>query len=155
MSPRNQVRPPLTDGVRKSMRSNKGKGTSPELVVRKALRESGYPGYRLNWKKAPGRPDICYPGRKIAIFVNGCFWHRCPVCDLPMPKHNSPYWREKFEKNVQRDRRNRSDLAEEGWEVIDIWECELKRDPDGQVSRALEALRQADERLSKKKVEEV
>ena len=62
--------PPLTEGIRKSMKSNKCSGTSPEIQMRKALREAGYPGYRLNWKKAPGKPDICYPGRHVAIFIN-------------------------------------------------------------------------------------
>ena len=86
--------------VSKSMRSNKGKGTKPELIVRRMLREMGYPGYRLNWKKAPGHPDIAYPSRKIAIFVNGCFWHHCPKCDLPMPKSHQDYWLPKIERNV-------------------------------------------------------
>ena len=122
------------------MKSNKSKGTSPELLVRRALREAGYPGYRLNWKKAPGKPDICYPGRRVAIFVNGCFWHRCPRCNLPMPKHNSEFWAEKFERNVERDRRDREELAAQGWTVVDIWECELKEDFDGCVARAVEAI---------------
>ena len=93
--------PPATnENVAKSMRSNKGKGTKPELIVRKMLRNLGYPGYRLNWKKAPGHPDVAYPRRKIAIFVNGCFWHHCPRCDLPMPKSHQDYWIPKIEKNV-------------------------------------------------------
>ena len=77
MAKKSEFEPPLTEGVRKCMKANKSKDTSPELKVRKALREAGYPGYRQNWKKAPGKPDICYPGRKVAIFINGCFWHRC------------------------------------------------------------------------------
>ncbi len=124
----NEYEPPLTEGVRRCMRSNKSANTSPELRVRKSLREAGYPGYRINWKKAPGKPDICYPGRKIAIFVNGCFWHRCPVCDLPMPKHNADYWVPKLERNVQRDKENIRKLELEGWTVIVLWECELKQD---------------------------
>jgi DNA mismatch endonuclease (patch repair protein) len=84
------------------MRSNKGKNTSPEISMRKALRDNGASGYRLHWK-VPGKPDIAYPGRKIAIFVNGCFWHRCPRCDLPLPKSNTGFWTGKFERNVARD----------------------------------------------------
>ena len=63
----NRNPPPINENVRKSMRSNKGKGTKPELIVRQMLRELGYPGYRLNWKKAPGHPDIAYPGRMACI----------------------------------------------------------------------------------------
>ena len=123
----NRNPPPTNENVSKSMRSNKGKGTKPELEVRKILRELGYPGYRLNWKKAPGRPDIAYPGRKIAIFVNGCFWHRCPVCNLPMPKSHSDFWKNKIEKNVQRDERKNKELVDAGWTVITMWECEIKK----------------------------
>ena len=109
-------------------------------MVRKALREAGYPGYRLNWKKAPGKPDICYPGRKIAVFINGCFWHRCPKCNLPMPKHNAEYWQPKLERNVERDAKNITELKSEGWNVIIIWTCELKKDPEIAINRILTVL---------------
>lgn len=108
------------------MQGNKCKDTKPELAVRKMLREAGYPGYRLHWKKVPGCPDIAYPGRKIAIFVNGCFWHRCPKCNLQTPKTHSDYWEEKFKRNVERDERKVRELEELGWQVYVIWECELK-----------------------------
>lgn len=123
----NRNPPPTNENVSKSMRSNKGKGTKPELTVRLILREIGHPGYRLNWKKAPGHPDIAYPGRKIAIFVNGCFWHHCPICNLPLPKSHSDFWRSKIERNIQRDERKNKELIEAGWTVITIWECELKK----------------------------
>lgn len=90
------------------------------------LRAAGFPGYRLQWKHAPGHPDIAYPGRKVAIFVNGCFWHRCPKCDLPLPKTNPEYWEEKFRRNVQRDKQKTAELEQLGWRVFVIWECELK-----------------------------
>lgn len=122
----NRNPPPTNENVSKSMRSNKGKGTKPELEVRKILRELGYPGYRLNWKKAPGRPDIAYPGRKIAIFVNGCFWHHCPVCNLPLPKSHAEFWKEKIERNTARDEYIKLKLANTGWTVVVIWECEIK-----------------------------
>ena len=123
--------PPATsENVAKSMRSNKGKGTKPELVVRKMLRDIGYPGYRLNWKNAPGHPDIAYPGRRVAIFVNGCFWHHCPKCDLPMPKSHQDYWLPKIERNVQRDLENNAQLDRLGWIVVTIWECDLKKRPN-------------------------
>ena len=85
------------------MQGNKRANTKPELLVRQRLREAGLTGYRLQWKKAPGRPDIAFPGRKIAIFVNGCFWHRCPHCNPSMPKRNTDFWIAKFKRNVERD----------------------------------------------------
>jgi len=107
------------------MSSNKARGTSPEICLRKALREAGCGGYRLNWDVS-GHPDICFPGRKIAIFVNGCFWHRCPHCNLPLPKSNAEFWKIKFEKNVERDKRKNKELEDKGWIVLTIWECEIK-----------------------------
>lgn len=120
---------PTSEVTSKVMKANKGKDTGPEQAVRRLLREMGYPGYRLNWKKVPGRPDIAYPGRKIAIFVNGCFWHRCPLCNLPLPKSHTEFWKEKFERNVTRDEEKTRALETLGWTVITIWECELK-DPE-------------------------
>ncbi|MEE0262695.1 MAG: NUDIX domain-containing protein, partial [Collinsella sp.] len=71
--------------IKKSMKGNKRANTKPELLVRQRLRAAGLTGYRLEWK-VPGKPDIAFPGRKIAIFVNGCFWHRCPKCNPSQPK---------------------------------------------------------------------
>lgn len=120
--------------VRKCMQGNKRRDTMPELKVRAILRELGYPGYRLDWKKAPGHPDVAYPGRRIALFVMGCFWHRCPTCNLPEPKSNVEYWRAKFARNVERDARTRAALEDMGWKVVVIWEHQLKK-------RELEATR--------------
>ena len=117
---------PLNDTCSKVMSANKGKDTSPELLLRKALRDAGFSGYRLHWK-APGHPDICYPGKRLAIFVNGCFWHRCPHCDLPTPKTNTSFWEEKFRKNKERDSRKEYELKEKGWNIMVIWECEIKK----------------------------
>ena len=114
--------------ARKAMAKNRRRDTGPELVVRKLLRKIGFPGYRLDWKKAPGHPDIAYPGRKIATFVHGCFWHRCPVCKKKVPQKNRPYWLAKFERNVRRDERVKAELEKLGWKVIVIWEHQLKKD---------------------------
>ena len=127
---------PLNEHTVKSMRGNVRKDTKPEMELRRLLREAGYTGYRLQWK-VPGRPDICYPGRKVAIFVNGCFWHRCPICNLPMPKNNREFWEAKFSGNVERDRRNIGLLEADGWHVIVVWECEIKKDPEGVIDRIL------------------
>ncbi len=120
--------------VTKVMKANKAKDTKPELRLRKALWSAGVRGYRLNWKKVPGRPDIAFPGRKIAIFVNGCFWHRCPICDLALPKSNVTFWTNKFTRNVERDQLKRERLEALGWQVFTIWECQIKKELDAQVS---------------------
>lgn len=117
----------VSEATRRTMQANKSKNTKPELLVRRALREAGLSGYRLHWKKCAGRPDICYPGRKIAIFVNGCFWHRCPHCNLHEPKSNVEFWQAKFARNRARDARNYASLIEEGWTVLVVWECALKK----------------------------
>ena len=130
--------------IRKSMKGNKRADTKPELLVRQHLRKAGLTGYRLQWKKAPGRPDIAFPGRKIAIFVNGCFWHRCPHCHPSVPKRNTAFWEAKFRRNVERDRAAVAALDQAGWTVITIWECELKRDRiDETMEHVIEVVRAA------------
>lgn len=116
--------------VRKSMQGNKRCDTKPELLVRRILRWAGLSGYRLQWK-APGRPDIAWPGKKVAIFVNGCFWHRCPHCKPTTPKSHVEYWVAKFDRNVERDERNQLALLDNGWRVHIIWECQLKKNAIG------------------------
>ncbi len=106
----------------------RAKHTKPELRLRKALYHSGLSGYRLHWNKIPGSPDISYPGAKIAIFVNGCFWHRCPYCNPPIPKTHVEFWKEKFRNNIERDRRKVRELEELGWNVLVFWECRIKND---------------------------
>jgi DNA mismatch endonuclease (patch repair protein) len=115
-----------TEATRHVMQANKGTDTKPELLVRRYLRAAGLTGYRLHWKKAAGRPDVCFPGRHIAIFVNGCFWHRCPHCDLPLPKSNVEFWQDKFAHNQARDARDQETLVLDGWTVVVVWECMLK-----------------------------
>lgn len=130
--------------VRKSMQGNKRRDTKPELLVRQRLRAAGLTGYRLDWAKAPGRPDIAFPGRRIAIFVNGCYWHRCPHCNPSMPSKNVEFWEAKFRRNVERDKRALAELEELGWCAITIWECELKRDRiDETMARVIETVRKS------------
>ncbi len=131
---------PTSDAVSRSMKGNRGKDTKPELELRRLLREAGYPGYRLHWKKAPGRPDIVYPGRKVAIFVNGCFWHRCPHCQPAGPKSHSEFWRRKFELNQERDARKVGELEEAEWIVVTVWECQLRDEPGAQVQSIVRLL---------------
>ena len=117
---------PLSGSTSKVMSANKAKDTKPEIAFRKALWTEGIRGYRLNWKKAPGSPDIAFPGRKIAIFINGCYWHRCPKCGLPLPKTNTQFWKEKFERNIARDKKKNRELLDLGWNVLVLWECDIK-----------------------------
>lgn len=127
--------------ARKTMQSNRGKDTQPELLLRRLLREAGFPGYRLHWKGAPGLPDIAFPGRKVAVFVNGCFWHRCPHCNPPVPKANAEFWMAKFAENLKRDTRNSSELQARGWTVVTVWECQLKTSPGEATSELISVLR--------------
>lgn len=116
------------------MRANRSKNTSPEIAVRISLRKNGYGGYRLHWKKAPGRPDIGFPGRKVAIFVNGCFWHRCPICKPHLPKSNTRFWKNKFDANVLRDKRKIEELKVARWKVFVVWECRIKYNSDSSIT---------------------
>ena len=103
------------------------KGSKPEMIVRKFLSSSGIAGYRLNYSRVLGRPDICFTSRRVAIFIHGCFWHRCPYCKLPLPKNNREFWSNKFKTNKKRDRRNEKLLLDDGWAVITLWECQINK----------------------------
>jgi len=132
--------PPTSAAVSRSMRGNAPKNTGPELELRRLLWAAGLRGYRLHWKKAPGRPDLAFPGRKVAVFVNGCFWHRCPTCQPPAPRSHSEFWKRKFELNRERDVRKRHELEQSGWQVLTVWECALRRDPAHVVERVASVL---------------
>lgn len=104
----------------------KGKNTKPEEIVRKYLFSRGF-RYRKNDKKLPGTPDIVLPKYKTVIFVNGCFWHGHKDCRyFVIPKTNTDFWLNKINTNVERDKRKQEALKELGWNVIVVWECELK-----------------------------
>ena len=108
------------------MRRVKGKDTSPEMIVRRALTRLGA-RYRLHRADLPGKPDIVMPGRRLALFVHGCFWHGHDCArGARVPKQNRDYWLSKVGRNRARDERSRAALAEAGWRVETIWECELK-----------------------------
>ena len=144
-APAKLLAPPASnEAVRKSMKGNKRANTKPELLVRQRLRAAGLTGYRLEWK-VPGKPDIAFPGRKIAIFVNGCFWHRCPKCNPSQPKRNVEFWEAKFRRNVERDRAAINALTQMGWTPITVWECELKKDRiDATMEKVIEQVRAAE-----------
>jgi len=124
-----RMRPPTTDNeiVSRVMRANKGKGTAPELAVRKVISTAGFKGYRLNWPKAPSRPDIAFVNKKVAVIVDGCFWHGCRRCVKSTPKTNKKYWSWKIETNRSRDKKNLARLKRQGWLVYRLWEHDVKK----------------------------
>ncbi|WP_105101274.1 very short patch repair endonuclease [Microbulbifer pacificus] len=115
----------------------KGANTEPELSLRKALWILGL-RYRIK-NKLPGRPDIIYPTSKVAIFVDGCFWHKCPKHYTP-PKTRAKFWEEKISKNVERDKKNNALLECQGWKVIRFWEHEIKDSLDDCVEVVVRTL---------------
>ncbi|MBC2840101.1 very short patch repair endonuclease [Robiginitalea sp. SC105] len=131
---------PEDEMVSRRMSAIKAKDTKPELLLRKALWNNGTRGYRIQWGKAPGKPDIAFPCKKIAIFVNGCYWHRCPKCRLDLPRKNTSFWKEKFEKNVTRDKRKIKELEDLGWRTLTIWECEIMNQLDRCLNRVTNKL---------------
>ena len=105
----------------------KGKNTKPEEIVRKYLFTKGL-RYRKNVSSLPGKPDIVLPKYRVCIFVNGCFWHGHTDCKyFVWPKDNAEFWRNKINGNIARDEKNRKALTEDGWRVLIVWECELKK----------------------------
>lgn len=110
----------------RNMAAIKGKDTKPEMIVRKYLFSRGL-RFRVQVRKLPGTPDIVLPKYKTAIFVNGCFWHGHEGCKyFRLPKSNVEFWREKIERNIERDRESMQALFDLGWKVIRVWECELR-----------------------------
>ncbi|MBF0310158.1 MAG: DNA mismatch endonuclease Vsr [Magnetococcales bacterium] len=100
--------------------------TGPELIVRRILRICGF-RYRLHPKKLPGTPDIVFAGRRKAIFVHGCYWHRHGGCSKSsMPKTRVDFWRGKFAATVERDQRTFQELTKLGWQYCVVWECETR-----------------------------
>jgi DNA mismatch endonuclease (patch repair protein) len=117
---------PENETTSEVMSAIRAKDTKPEIILRKALREANLSGYRLHWEKAPGRPDICYPGRKVAVFVHGCYWHRCPHCKPRIPKTHTDFWEAKFARNAARDNSKITMLKHDHWNVVVCWECQIK-----------------------------
>ena len=114
------------------MANIRSKGTKPELAVRRMLHAMGY-RYRLHPPNLPGKPDIVFPARRKIIQVHGCFWHQHsdPSCGIVRrPKSNKEYWLPKLERNVVRDAKHYEQLRALGWDVLVVWECEVRADSD-------------------------
>lgn len=121
----------LTDPLTSTQRSAhmariKRANTRPEQIVRKILHEQGY-RFRLQWKAAPGRPDVAFPGRRRIIFVHGCFWHQHEGCKLAhVPDTRREFWQAKFNRNRIRDARDLARAEVDGWHTLVVWECETR-----------------------------
>jgi DNA mismatch endonuclease, patch repair protein len=116
--------------------------TRIELTLRRALWAEGARGYRVHPKNTPGRPDITFRRWRIAVFVDGCFWHACEECFVA-PSSNKGYWGPKIARNVERDELVNQALLEDGWRVVRIWEHEIERDLPSAVRAVTDALDQA------------
>lgn len=128
-----------TEGVRRSMVSNKRVDTSPERALRSALFKAGIrfrKDYRIDCPGLRVRADVAIVGSRIAVFVDGCFWHRCPAHGTD-PKTNADFWAAKLNRNVARDRRVDTVLTENGWTVIRSWEHESPADAADRVLKVL------------------
>ena len=136
----------MADLVSSSRRSEimshiKSKDTSIELMVRRYLFAIGY-RYRVNYKELPGKPDIVFTKKKIAIFVHGCYWHGhgCGSRYAHTSQSNKEYWAPKIERTRKRDQEHIQALEADGWKVIVLWECTIKRDLDGVVDTLITEL---------------
>lgn len=101
------------------------RNTKPEIILRKMIFAAGLKGYRLNYKLM-GKPDIVFTRRKVAVFIDGCFWHKCPRCFAP-PESNRAFWTAKIEGNVKRDKEVNAALKKMGYKVLRFWQHELKK----------------------------
>lgn len=99
--------------------------TKPEMLIRSGLHALGY-RYRLHVKKLPGKPDLLFPSRRAAVFVHGCFWHGHDCALFRWPATREDFWRNKIAGNIKRDRKTAELLLDQGWRVLNIWECKLK-----------------------------
>ncbi len=117
----------LTPEQRKKNMSNiKGRNTAPEKILRSLLFKEGY-RFRLHDKKLPGHPDIVMKRYRAVILVHGCFWHRHQGCRYAtIPKSNTAFWQAKFSANQERDTRNIKQLTEQNWNIIIVWECQIR-----------------------------
>lgn len=120
----------LTDVVDAATRSRmmsgiKGKNTSPEILIRKALHSRGF-RFRLHVKYLPGKPDLVFPKYKSVVFIHGCFWHGHQCRYFKVPSTRSDFWLDKIEKNKARDELQLMKLRTSGWRVLVIWECSIR-----------------------------
>ena len=134
----------------KNMSHIRSRDTSIEVKLRKALFAKRL-RYRKNVTGMIGKPDIVLPKYKTVIFINGCFWHRHKNCKYAsMPKTRTVYWKEKFKRNIQRDKSQTEELIKAGWNVLIVWECELKHNLDAIANEIYKIVHYMTPSLSKK-----
>lgn len=134
---------PTSDAVSALMRANRKRDTRPELKLRSALHRRGlrfHLGVAITAGDVRVVPDVLFRRRRVALFVDGCWWHRCPE-HANTPRANADYWLQKLDSNVERDRRVDAALAEAGWSVMRVWEHEVKSDSPGCAERVLALVR--------------
>ncbi len=125
-----------------NMSQIRDKNTKPELLVRKYLFSNGF-RYRVNVKDLPGKPDIVLPKYRTVIFIHGCFWHGHEGCKyFVIPKTRTEWWTEKIQKNTERDQKVHTKLKALGWNIMTIWECQLKPQVRQQTLEGIELLLQ-------------
>ncbi len=117
----------------------KGRDTKPELSLRKLLFRKGVRGYRTHYK-LPGKPDIVFLSKKVAIFIDGCFWHKCPKCFIE-PETRKGFWLNKISGNVKRDKEVKKLLKKDKWKVLRFWEHEVKKDANKVTEKIIKELR--------------
>lgn len=134
--------PPVASSpaVRAVMRGNSVVSTKPELALRSELHRQGlrYHVHRAPIVSIRCRADVVFARARVAVFVDGCFWHRCPEHGTS-PSINSPYWQAKLDRNVARDQRNNTMLAEAGWLILRVWEHEIVEDAADRIAAAVVA----------------
>ena len=124
----------------RNMAAIRAKNTKPEMIVRRGLHARGL-RYRLHRRDLPGTPDLVFPALRVALFVNGCFWHAHDGCRyFKLPKTDPERWRAKLEGNRLRDQRDQHELRVRGWRVLVIWECELRGKSSVDISRRLDEI---------------
>ena len=128
---------PLNAIVRRNMRTMPTRNSSPEMELRRVLHGGGL-RYRLHAASLPGRPDITFAAGKVAVFVDGCFWHACPVHGT-LPRNNRAWWRQKLLANRRRDREKDRQLEALGWLAIHVWEHENMNVAASRIARIVRA----------------
>jgi DNA mismatch endonuclease (patch repair protein) len=137
------ILPDVTDTRTPEQRSRimaavRGKNTSPEVALRRALYAAGVRGWRCHYGRAPGKPDLAWPGRRVAVFVDGAFWHG--HSSRHRPGRSGAYWDAKIDANVARDRRVDAELRDRGWTVLRVWDFEVRKSLADIVERVIAAL---------------
>jgi len=131
----------LTPTQRKyNMSQIKGKNTSPEIIIRKLLYSKGIRGYRIHYPLI-GKPDIVFIKRRLVVFIDGCYWHKCPEC-FTIPQTRTEFWLEKINKNVARDNKINHQLVNEGWKVLRFWEHDVRKNPEEIVDTIISGIKE-------------